>query len=274
MPKNPLRKIKSVGSGLSSHGLSLSLLICLLLAVVGCGQEPLTTFSHVTGDTMAEANHLYENRDFDGAADIYQSLLDTGVDDAAVYYNLGNAYFKRGDLGWAIVNYKRAQRLSPRDPDIEANLLLARAQTRDQLEREGNGLAGFINYMLVGWSSFDEVASVTLGLWIVLCGCTVLMLSWRRQRVKLRWMMIVLTICLVICVFSLGMHMVNDQQAHAVIVSPSIEVRSGPGPGYLVEFTLHSGTEVRVLEYRSTWARISLPGNLQGWVPDQAVEEL
>ena len=274
MVKQLINVRRKAGSGWFLHAINIILLVCTLLVIVGCTQSQLTASQSVSGDKMAEANHLYENGVYEQAAEIYQNLVDAGVDDGAVYYNLGNANFKLGDLGKAILNYRRAQRLLPRDPDVEVNLQLARAQIRDRLEREGNGLAGFVNKLLVGWSTIDEVAGVALGLWILICGCAVTMLLWHHQRSKLGWVMMVLVVGLFLCMLSVGIRLVDAQRSHGVVVSPSIEVRSGPGTDYLVEFSLHSGAEVRVLEYRSGWARIALPGNLQGWVPDEVVEEL
>lgn len=250
------------------------LALCLLLGMAGCVQNPDAQGQSMSGTDMAEANQHYENGAYDEAAQRYQAIIDATVADGAVYYNLGNAYFKSGDLGGAILNYRRAQRLLPRDPDVSANLQLARAQTRDRLERDGNGLAGFVNYVLVGWSTTDEVALVALVFWLLLCGCVVVAIRWQRQRRYLRWIMLVLSVGLVLSVLSLGIRLVDAQQPHAVVVASSIEVRSGPGTDYLIEFSLHTGAEVRVLERRSAWVRIALPGNLQGWVPDGVVENL
>jgi tetratricopeptide (TPR) repeat protein len=88
-------------------------------------------------DTMAMAHQLYESGQYAKAAEAYQQLVDQGYSDAALFYNLGNAYFKQGDIGRAILNYRRAERLHPRDPDTRANLELARSLAVDQIE-DGN----------------------------------------------------------------------------------------------------------------------------------------
>ena len=93
-------------------------------------------------DLMAEANAQYERGEYADAAQQYEALIDSGYEDAALYYNLGNAYFKNGDLGRAVLNYLRAEELSPRDPDIRANLEFARARTVDRVESGGESLFG------------------------------------------------------------------------------------------------------------------------------------
>jgi hypothetical protein len=247
----------------------LGLLCCFALMLSSCGQT-----SGASGSDMAQANLLYESGDYSGAVGLYQQLIDTGIEDGAVYYNLGNAYFKSGDVGRAVLNYRRAQALLPRDPDVKANLQLAQSQTRDRLEREGNALVSFVTNLFVGWSTTDEVAVFGLIFWVALCGCGCLWLFWKKQRGLLQTMAIMLAAGLALCVLSLGLRFTDARHPHGVITATSVEVKSGPGTDYIAEFSLHSGAEIRVLEYRSGWTRIALPGDLQGWVPGDAVEQV
>jgi tetratricopeptide (TPR) repeat protein len=223
---------------------------------------------------VAEANRLYEAGQFAESVVVYQALVDAGVEDGTLYYNLGNAYFKVGDLGYAVLNYRRAQRLRPRDPDVAANLQLARAQTRDQLEVEDEGaLIGFVRSVLVEWTTLDEAAAIMLGLWTLLCALVVAAILWPCGRQGLRYGITVVAVLLALGLLSLGIRMLDMHgSSPAVVVTQSVEVRSGPGVDYLTEFSLHAGTEVRVLEQRGDWVRIALPGDLQGWVPGESLE--
>ncbi len=247
----------------------LAIFILLLAGLVACA--PQTT----SGAQMAEANQLYETGQFVEAAGAYQVLVDTGVQDGTLYYNLGNAYFKAGDLGHAILNYRRAQVLLPRDPDVDANLQLARTQTTDRLETEDGGvLVSFVRRVLVEWTTLDEAAAITLGLWVLLCALVVTAILWPRGRQVLRYGIAVVAVLLVLGMLSVGIRASEARSAPAVVVAQSVETHSGPGADYLAEFTLHAGAEVRVLERRDGWVRITLPGDLQGWVPKRTIEEL
>jgi hypothetical protein len=235
---------------------------------------------------MSKANQRYENGQFTEAIEIYQSLVEQGVKDGRLYYNLGNAYFKTGDLGRAVLNYRRAQDLLPRDEDVATNLQLARAQTQDRLEREESGaLVQFVRRLLMEWTTLNEIATLALGLWILLCGLFIIVIlaagatKWHRVRRLLGYVMLGVGILLALSLLSIGLRVTEVRnRPPAVIVAPSVEVRSGPGTDYLTEFTLHAGAEVRVLERRdtvadaTTWVRITLPGDLQGWIPDNTVE--
>src|SRR6266699_3597580 len=75
-----------------------------------------------------QANSLYEEGKFTEAAAAYEKMLQQGRASPALYFNLGNAFFKAGQVGRAVLNYRLAERLAPRDPDIRANLKFARSR--------------------------------------------------------------------------------------------------------------------------------------------------
>ncbi len=258
----------------TKYAIRLTLLLALLMTLLSaCASETMS------GERMAQANQLYESGAYAEAIAAYQTLVDIGVDDGALYYNLGNAYFKAGDLGRAILNYRRAQRRLPRDADVAANLRLARAQTQDRLEpEESAAIVQLIEHLLVDWTTRDEIAALTLALWVIWCGLLVLALLTQRQprgRRVIQTLVGVVGVLLLLSALSLGVRMWSARgPTPAVIVAESIEVRSGPDADYLTEFTLHAGAEVRIIETRARWARVALPGELQGWVPEAAVEGL
>ena len=116
---------------------------------------------------MAEANQRFERGEFAEAAQQYEALVGLGYRDAAVHYNLGNAYLESGDLGQAILNYLRSEELSPRDPDLIANLELARGRTVDQLQAEGDSLVASVADFGRFWATATEFAIAALLLWAV-----------------------------------------------------------------------------------------------------------
>jgi len=227
---------------------------------------------------MGQANQAYENGQFEQAAQLYALLVGEGFEDGVLYYNLGNAYFKQEDWGRAILNYRRAQQLLPRDPDIRDNLLLAQAQTVDQLEGQGTDLLSQAFKFSRRWLTLNEMALAALGLWFVLILLIIVSVRVRHERLK-QWVVyatIVVGLLFVGGLFSLGGRLyVEHVQPEAVVVVEEIDVMSGPGEQYIKEFTLHNGTEVSLLETRPRWVRLMLPGGqLQGWAPVSAVEEI
>lgn len=248
------------------------LAVWLLIHPVALAQEPVTP-----SKAMQMGNKEYEAGNYAEATAIYEAIVASGVSHSTVYYNLGNAYFKQGDLGRAILNYRRAQSLEPRDTDIAANLSIARAQTVDKLEAPAaEGLSNLVQ-LAEEWLTLSEAMLLALALWLLIGILVVVALLKPGLR---RWFGLgigLLGIFLLAGVISMINRSYREQNSPAaVIVTESIEVTSGPGTSeqYLVEFTLHAGAEVSLIESRAGWQRLSLPGDLQGWVPNTAVERV
>jgi len=233
-------------------------------------------------DTMTTANQLYETGQYSQAAQTYQQLVDQGFADSALFYNLGNAYFKEDDYGRAIVNYRRARLLAPRDTDIAANLKLARAQIISQPQQTGEnnqGVLSAIGHWTRNWLTINEMAMVALGAWILFAFLLILFSNARQGslvRESLQYAMVVTALALVAGLAGLSSRIyVENSQPEAVVVAQEVNVTSGPGTQYVTEFALHNGSEARVLESRGNWVRLALgSGELQGWVPANAVETI
>lgn len=245
-----------------------------LVTVVGVAlaQAPSPT------DLMAEANAQYERGEYADAAQQYEALIDSGYEDPALYYNLGNAYFKTGDLGRAVLNYLRAEELTPRDPDIRANLELARARTVDQVESGGESLFASVSNAARRWVTVGEMGVLSLLLWVASAIAIGALIVWRavpRRTAVRNGAFVTSAATLVTLMLLLGMLYANPNDDSAVVVESTVDVMSGPGKQYEKEFTLHSGAQVRLVDSRQGWVRITLPGDdLQGWAPSNAVEAI
>ena len=247
-------------------GPRLALLLCLL-AVAGCSQPTLS------GEGMALGNQRYEAGDYVGAITHYEALVREGAHDGPLYYNLGNAYYKAGDIGRAILNYERARRLLPRDPDVATNLTLARAQTVDRLDAPEQGvLAAALRRLFSEMTTIAEAIVVTLAAWALLCTLTALLILWPRLRRALAIPLAIMGASAVLSALSVGAHLWDVRvRTPGIVVQDSVQVRSGPGSDYVLEFVLHAGASVRLMDVAEGWTRIGLPGDLQGWLPSDAV---
>ncbi len=263
----------------------IALIALIMFAVLAINGSQLlasaaTPAAEAAAEAMHVANGLYESGQFVQATQAYEQLVDQGYVDSALFYNLGNAYYKQGDTGGAIVNYRRAQQLAPRDPDIRANLALARAQAVDRVEVADDG--GLLSQFgeAVQWRfTLNELAMAAVALWgvfaflVIVTGSAEAGGRWRRG---LRYCLVGVSVGLVVSVLALGSFLyVGSGESEGVIVAAEVEVTSGPGTQYATAFSLHNGAEVRLLETRGSWARLVLPGSdLEGWVPASAVESV
>src|SRR5262245_59003220 len=101
-----------------SRAIEILVLVCFTLSLSAAAEREPSHFE--------QANRLYEEGKYTEAICLYEATVRAGRHSPGVFFNLGNAYFKSGELGRAIYNFRRAEALAPRDPDIQANLRFAR----------------------------------------------------------------------------------------------------------------------------------------------------
>ena len=252
----------------------IALAVLLALAALAGAAGWALAQSPDDAGSMAAANAMYEQGLYADSARAYQQLADRGYRDPALYYNLGNAYYKQGDLGRAILNYVRARRLNPSDPDTAANLELARGRVSGAPAPTDDAFAG-VAARAAALLSTNQAAAAALAAWAVVVALAGALLLRPRPRVR-RWLSygaMAAGVLLVATVLQMSTHMLAGDGNDVVVVAGSVEVMSGPGTQYNAEGELPGGAEAELLERRGGWTRITLPGGgLQGWVPAGAVE--
>lgn len=218
------------------------------------------------------ANALYARKEYAEASRIYRDIRKAGWRSAPLYYNLGNACFKEGDLARAVLNYRRAENLSPRDPEIRKNLQYARENLRDDIPLRPAGFINRVRTLIVHqfpppvWARISSILYSLLGLWIILA---LFIPAWRRvSGAVIRWLGIVLILSLLTSYLAYSYYRVP----RAVILKPEVSVRYGPQPTDAVAFDLHEGTEIMVIRRQKDWAQISLPDGKSGWLPADSLE--
>ena len=217
-----------------------------------------------------EGNRRYQEGDYAGAAESYERILEGGVESGELHYNLGNAWFRLGELGRAILHYERARRLMPRDGDLAANLVLARSLTVDQV----TPLPGFWLFRVARWwvdllSRPVLLAVVTLG-WLTAMGALILAIAGRGESV-VRWSRRVAAAAgVVTLVFGLSLvarESETGRSDQAVIMAEEAAVHSAPSNDReLLIFTVHEGTKVRVERRSDAWVEIALEDGKVGWL--------
>ncbi|MBI5669797.1 MAG: tetratricopeptide repeat protein [Chloroflexi bacterium] len=243
----------------------MALLIILLAAMQTLAQAD-------SGAVMAQANAAYQQGDYETAARLYQSLVDGGIQNSSVYFNLGSAYYESGELGRALLNYRRAQALLPRDNDLNRSLARIRGERTD-IQGDETGLLEGLAALTGGVLTLAELGWLALLLWF---GWFALLLGWMLGadwRETLRVPLIVGAVLVAVAVALLASRLwVQAYRPAAVVLAEQVDVMSGPGERYLSLFLLHAAAEIRIVERRGSWLRFALPDGRQGWLPEAVVE--
>ena len=240
-----------------------------------CGQETAgATVEIDPGERFQTGNQLYQAGDFAGALEAYQAILEAGYDSGDLQYNLGNAHFKLGRLGPAILAYERARRAMPRDENVQANLELARSLTADQI----TPLPEF--WLSVVWRVWVDllprpwlIALVALG-YVSAMG----LLTWRLATgMRRRWAM-VLTGALAVATAVLAVNLsVRElglfRSERGVVMATEAAVQSAPADDPSLRlFTIHEGARVRVDRRSAGWVEIVLEDGQVGWLRAESIE--
>jgi tetratricopeptide (TPR) repeat protein len=248
---------------------ALGLLVALLMGVGGLrASTPIDLFE--TGNSAYEAGRYEE------AAAAYEKILAYGMHDARVEYNLGNAYFKLGRLGPAILHYERALRLDSTDTDTRENLELARGLIRDRVPGPEipyplRALAG-----LVASISLNEATALFLLLYFGTGGVAAvipLTRDWARRR-ALGYGAVALGLCAALAGGAVYYKVRVCTADQAIVMQDRVDVRAGPAQDNTVLFTVHEGTRMEIRNRLEGWCQVSLPNALSGWVPTAAVERV
>ena len=236
-------------------------------SVVACFVLALTTgFAADISTGFDSANKLYEQGKFSEAASAYEKLVQSGSVSPALYFNLGNAYFKSGQLGRALAAYHHAEKLSPRDPDVRANLLFVRGQV------QGPTLSPTSLQRWLASLTVNEWATITAVLFWLFLSLLVLIQFRPAWKQPLRNFLMLSGIATLLVGACLAAAAVNASIPSAIVVSHDALLHNGPldeAPG---NFTIHDGDEVSVVDTKSDWLQVRLNDNRVGWLKrDQVV---
>lgn len=222
-------------------------------------------------------NTAYEKARYDDAVKIYQQLIDEGYAAAELYYNLGNAHYKLGEMPDAVLNYEKAQKLQPGDEDIQLNLQLANSRITDKFEAVpefflSKWWSGLVLYFSADTWSVISVSSIFLGSVLLIIYLFSLVLLVKKSAFYSGIVLIFFGL------FSLMMSGLQQRhfEAHnaAIIFSGTVHVKAGPLAGEKTLLVIHEGTKVNIKARKNNWIRITLPNGNEGWISSSDVKEI
>jgi tetratricopeptide (TPR) repeat protein len=235
-------------------------LICLFAA--SAQDNPARLFS--------QGNSEYQKGDYSSAEQHYRQILDSGMENGSLYYNLGNACFKQKHLGDAIYYWEKARQKMPADPDIRGNLELANRLLVDRIEAPADPFLVQIMVRVQGWLTIAEQSKLVLILFMAVN--ILLAIYWLIQSPRFASYAIVgclaAGLLFILAAGSLSWKIyLAENRKEGVVIEQKVDIRSGPGTENITIFTIHEGLKVRILGSSSGWHQINLPNGWSGWLP-------
>lgn len=218
---------------------------------------------------FTSGNDLYAKGKFAEAATAYEKALQTGAESPALLFNCGNAEFKAGHLGRAISAYRRAEALTPRDPELRANLAFVRTQVQGATVHEHRWRSW------LGALSLNEGTVLTAVIFWVFLG----LLAARQLRPawtpRLRGVTRLAAVLTVLSATALALQATSHFYSPvAVVTAGEAAGRTGPLDDAQTAFTARDGAELRVLDRHGDWVQAADGRGKVGWFSLQQVAVL
>lgn len=237
--------------------------ICAIIGILSLGlhAQNEALFNSATTD--------YNEGRYEEAAEKYEKILENGEHSAAVYFNLGNSYYKLNRIAPSIYNYEKALLLDPGDSEIKNNLGFARNMTLDDIETlPQTGLSKLME-RTTGLMTFDQWAYLAVGfmaMFVLLYIAYFYLQYATHKRLAFVASLIFLFLSLSTVLFAWLQYREYEKTQPAIVFSSEISVKSEPNARSQSAFVLHEGTKVQVIEELNDWKKIELADGSVGWI--------
>jgi len=215
------------------------------------------------------AVEAYQLGDYEAASADFSALVKSGATNPKLYYNLGNAYLKQGDLGRAVLWYEKAAVHMPNDPDLRFNLEYARSLTKDADASQSGSLVRIFFF----WRYQLSAATVVMAALVCNLLFWALAGAWRLTRRSMfkTLALVVLAPTLVFALTAGFNFYAATRLQHAIILPDRISVRAGLEDTATALFDLHAGAKVSIIKRLEEYYQIRYSEDKLGWVPKEAL---
>lgn len=238
--------------------------ILILLTVFAFPVIAQDIYTHVE-----EGNNYYISGEYELAIAEYQAVIDSGYESAELYFNLGNACYKSNKITLALVNYEKANILDPGDEEILHNLEMARQLVVDKIEVLPEFLPKVWYQRFICLLKTDQwalVSMIAFPLSLLLFLLYLFMRGVRIRKISFWLAVMIMLISLSSFLFSYQAKKLVYNHSFAIIVSPSVTIKSSPDESGTELFQLHEGTKVEIVDQLGDWKEIKLSDGNVGWL--------
>ena len=234
--------------------------------------SPLHAWGANPSIILDSAHKAYSEKNYVRSLGLYQKLDSLGLEAPELYYDLANAYYKTGNIPMAILNYERANKLKPDDPDILFNLNLANQHIVDKTNSMPIHFLSKLKHKLLNLLPEKIWSGLSLFFFLSFLFALTLFFSYKiySRPPTLICALVLLLAGITAGTFAYGR--VNAARSHdeVILVRPSITVKGSPDQKGTDLFILHEGIKVIILQNLSGWSEIQLSNGNTGWLPSDS----
>jgi len=245
------------------------ILPCLLLFVSVSGFAEMTSDEALS--EFVVAGIAYKEGRYDTAIERYNAILKGDRVNGPLYYNLGNSYFKKKNVGQAVLNYERAKKFIPRDSDLNYN----KRYVRSKIDQQTDVKQSFLDRAIVSHNQFytiDEMVIILygIGLMIGMIHLISLYIQWPQSLTS----GIIAVLIFSLFIFSTGIiAKIKAERGLAVVMTDSNSLFE-PRTDSTVHFKLSEGMKARILKRQGNWVKIKRLDGKVGWIDREVLEKI
>ena len=242
-----------------------TLLICLL-AVMGLGRVCAQENSE---EWFNQANAAYNAGNYESAMTLYEQILASEVESVPLYFNMGNTYYKMREYPMAIYYYEKALKLDPSNEEVQTNLAIANQAIVDKIEPVPQ------SFIVRGWHNARASFSGDHWAWCSIVAFALLLVAvglfLRSGRMGMRKLgffggIVMLIVFGLSVLFSAQFRKASLTEDQAIVMTPTVTVKSSPNTSSVDLFVLHEGTKVDLLDEADGWSKIKIANGSIGWL--------
>ncbi|MDP2905015.1 MAG: tetratricopeptide repeat protein, partial [Candidatus Omnitrophota bacterium] len=234
---------------------------CLLISAAAFAQD---AGAGEVNSLFYRANSAYKDGNYDAAIADYELISGSGLESGNLYYNLGNCYFKKGELGRAVFNYELALFFSPSDSDLRSNYKYALSKHNLGPQLFGNGFKRFAARLFdgetIGFLTILLSAIYVIAVVILICGLFIAKIS-KMAKILLPALAVLFILSAVALIGK-----IDNFNKSGVVIAGETEVKFEPLEQGTTYFKLGAGSKVELVEKAQDFCKIKRPDNKVGWV--------
>lgn len=216
-----------------------------------------------------QANKAYNAGNYDTALVLYKNVIDNELESVSLYFNMGNTYYKMREYPLAVYYYEKALKLDPSNDDVRTNLAIANLAIVDKIEEVPQ------SFIVKGWNGLRHSLSGQQWTLLSIMAFALLLVSaflfLRARRMGLRKLGFFVGLAMLV-VLALSVLFASQQKQaalkedQAIVMTPTVTVKSTPNEASVDLFVLHEGTKVQILDHTDGWNKIRIANGSIGWL--------